>query len=69
MPSAKEFCTCRDTKCPNHPTNHTRGCELCVSKCLCAGEIPSCFFRAVGNIDDAEGYTYKDFAAFVLKQG
>ena len=28
--SDKPTCTCRDTACPNHPTNHSEGCDRCI---------------------------------------
>ena len=39
------FCTCTDHACPNHPTNHDRGCTPCIAKCLSQHEIPTCFYR------------------------
>ncbi|MCD7777601.1 MAG: DUF6485 family protein [Clostridiales bacterium] len=68
MKTAKEFCTCRDTKCPFHPVNHDLGCDLCIQKNLKLGEIPSCFFNKVGSAAEASGYSYRDFAEMVLKQ-
>ncbi|MCD8238354.1 MAG: DUF6485 family protein [Clostridiales bacterium] len=68
MKTAKDFCTCRDKNCPLNPVNHSSGCDLCIQKCLKLGEIPSCFFNEVCNIDDTPGYAYKDFAKMVLKQ-
>ncbi len=62
-----KFCTCRDTTCPFHPTNHDRGCDLCIQKNLKLGEIPSCFFNAVGSAADTESYHYEDFARMVLR--
>ena len=34
MQAAKDFCTCTDLKCPCHPANHDRGCDLCIQKNL-----------------------------------
>ena len=45
MENLSKFCTCRDLKCPFHPTNHNKGCSLCIAKNLKEGEIPSCFFN------------------------
>ena len=67
MNNLSEFCTCNDKKCPLHPVNHENGFSLCVEKCLKNGEIRICFFKAVDSTDTPEGYTYKDFADFVLK--
>ena len=67
MKYLSDFCTCKDTKCPLNPVNHDKGCSLCISKCLHDGEIPSCFFNAVSETGKRTGYTYKDFAEYVLK--
>jgi hypothetical protein len=67
MENLSKFCTCRDLKCPFHPTNHSKGCSLCIAKNLKEGEIPSCFFNKVGNASGMESYYYEDFAKLVLK--
>ena len=41
------FCTCQNTACRCHPSNHDQGCDLCIQKELRKGEIPSCFFNLV----------------------
>ena len=41
------FCTCQNTACRCHPSNHSQGCDLCIQKELRKGEIPSCFFNLV----------------------
>jgi hypothetical protein len=64
--SDMHFCTCTDLECPlnpNAPDCRHRTCDRCIRKCLKAGEIPSCFFKAVhedtaGNDD----WTYQGFA-------
>lgn len=65
------FCTCGDHKCPfnpHNPENGGKGCDLCIKKCLKNGEIPSCFFQDVDSGGKPEGgYTYRDFADFVIK--
>lgn len=65
------FCSCGDHKCPfnpHNPANEGKGCDLCVAKCLKRGEIPSCFFHAAGEGRRPEGgYTYRDFANFILE--
>lgn len=67
MADPKDFCSCTDTKCPNHPTNHDKGCSLCVAKCLRQGEIPGCFFNVVDPTKEKRtGYTYEAFAKAVL---
>nr|WP_312578070.1 DUF6485 family protein [Sedimentibacter sp.] len=67
MKKLGEFCTCRDLKCPLHPTKHDKGCTPCISKNLRAKEIPSCFFNLVDNAENRDGYAFKDFAELVLK--
>ena len=65
------FCTCTDHACPfnpHNPENDGKGCDLCITKCLKRGEIPSCFFKAVSAEKKPEnGYTYRDFAKFVTE--
>lgn len=66
----KHFCTCTDTNCKLNPHNHSHGCDLCIKKCLNAGEIPSCFFKAIHeDISNTDDFTYKGFAEFVTKYG
>ena len=67
MENLSKFFTCKDLKCPFHPTNHNKGCSLCIAKNLKEGEIPSCFFNKVGNASEMESYYYEDFAKLVLK--
>lgn len=60
-------CTCRDTKCPRHPSNHTEGCDRCIRYCLAVGEIPSCFFnKVIDDIDKVESFSMEGFARTVL---
>ena len=66
MQNLSEFCTCKDTKCPFNPQNHSNGCAPCIRKCLIAKEIPSCFFNMLGETEKPEGYTFADFAKLVL---
>lgn len=66
MENLSDFCTCKDKKCPLNPVNHEKGCSLCIAKCLKKSEIPSCFFNAVNLQEKPNGYTYRDFANFVL---
>ncbi|MDO4484893.1 MAG: DUF6485 family protein [Clostridia bacterium] len=65
MENKVPFCTCTDTACPNHPTNHQDGCTRCIEKNLANGEIPSCFFKLVNPSYHGPGYYYKDFAEVV----
>ena len=54
------FCTCEDTNCPLHPSNHDKGCNLCIAKNLKKGEIPTCFFKKIN-------FDYWRFCKFLLK--
>jgi len=66
-PGREHFCSCRDLACPLNPNNprnreRGRGCDACIKKCLALGEIPSCFFNAVGPWpDDWDDFTYAGF--------
>ncbi len=62
-------CTCKDTKCPNHPSNHDNGCTLCIIKNLKRKEIPSCFFNMLDGAENVTGYGFEDFAKLVLQNG
>lgn len=68
MSNLSTFCTCKDTNCPLHPTNHDKGCAPCISKNLKQREIPNCFFRMVEETHTAEGYSFEVFAKAVLKE-
>ena len=59
------FCTCTDTKCPFHPTNHDKGCTPCIAKNLKEREIPTCFFKAAGGENPTANWHYEDFAALI----
>lgn len=62
----ENFCTCRDYTCQLHPQNHHQGCDLCIKKNLQAGEIPSCFFRAVhDDLTQVEDFSFAGFADFL----
>ena len=66
MNGLSPFCTCTDIACPMHPTNHDKGCSLCIAKNLKLREIPSCFFNMVGS-EKRDTYFFEDFAEAVLK--
>lgn len=68
MENLSEFCTCSDLKCRLHPTNHDKGCSLCVSRNLELKLIPNCFFNLVKNSEVKDGYTFYDFAKLVLME-
>ncbi len=59
------FCTCNETGCPNHPTNHDKGCTPCIEKNLREREIPACFFKKAGGVKPTEGWHFEDFAALI----
>ena len=61
-----EFCTCTDLECPCHPSNHDKGCTLCIAKNLQQREVPSCFHKSIDYPKPTENWYYKDFAALVV---
>ena len=65
MASQVNFCTCTDTKCPFHPSNHDKGCTPCIAKNLKEGEIPTCFFKAIDCPKPTKNWHYEDFAELV----
>lgn len=65
MPNTVPFCTCTDTACPCHPSNHDKGCTPCIAKNLREGEIPSCFHKDIDFPKPTDGWHYEDFAALV----
>jgi hypothetical protein len=68
MNPTKQFCTCNDTSCPLHPSNHKQGCDPCIGKNLEADEIPSCFFNSVHpDISDLKSFKTGDFVEHYLK--
>ena len=66
MKNLSPFCTCRDTQCPMHPTNHEQGCAPCISKNLREREIPSCFFNKTGSAADHSVFSFEEFAKSVI---
>lgn len=68
MGNLSKFCTCRDTKCPLHPTNHDKGCSPCISKNLRLREAPNCYFNLIGDTQDRDSYYIEDFARAVLEK-
>lgn len=65
METARNMCTCGDTKCPNHPMNHSDGCTRCIVKNLKAREIPSCFFKSLNCSEAPREYSFEEFARLV----
>ena len=68
MGNLSKFCTCRDTKCPLHPTNHDKGCSPCISKNLRLREVPNCYFNLIGDTQGRDSYYIEDFARAVLEK-
>ena len=66
MENPVHFCTCTDTACPYHPTNHNQGCTPCIAKNLREREIPTCFFKSVGHPKPTPEWHFEDFAALIL---
>ena len=67
--SSSPFCTCTNTACRCHPSNHDQGCNLCIQKELRKGEIPSCFFSLVlEHGETVEDCTIEAFARRVLER-
>jgi hypothetical protein len=61
------ICTCTNTKCKLHPSNHNKGCTPCISKNLKLQEIQNCFFKLVtDDIEAIEDCSLKGFAKKVL---
>ncbi len=60
------FCTCSDTECPFHPSNHDKGCTPCIAKNLKEKEIPTCFFKAVEHPKPTSEWYFEDFAELVF---
>ncbi len=68
MENLSPFCTCTDTKCPMHPTNHDKGCAPCITKNLEQHEIPSCFFKEIEDKHVGDTYFFEDFAEAVKRE-
>lgn len=66
MSNLSSFCTCQNTNCPLHPTNHDKGCAPCISKNLNLREVPNCFFNLVEHSELRSGDTLEDFAKLLL---
>ena len=62
-----KFCTCKDTACPLHPSNHDKGCSLCMAKNIKNKEIPSCLFAAADGYPSKDGYSFEAFAKLINK--
>ena len=65
--SSNTFCPCNDYACEFNPSNHDKGCNLCIEDSLKTKEIQKCFFKTVReNLDDVTDWSYETFAYFVL---
>ena len=65
----KHFCTCTDTKCPNNPCNHNKGCDTCIQKILELGEIPACIWNNARNdITGTSEWSMEKFSKFYLER-
>ena len=62
MSNLSPFCTCKNMKCPLHPTKHDKGCAPCISKNLKLSEVPNCFFDKVEGSEKRSGDSFADFA-------
>ncbi len=60
---ANHFCTCTDTACAKHPSNHAHGCDPCIASNLAQKAMPTCFFKAVHK--DTSGVTDFSINGFV----
>lgn len=68
MTDNKNFCSCNDTECKLHPSNHTLGCNPCIQKNLKAGEIPSCFFHLFkDDISQLNDFSIEGFVKFYME--
>ncbi|MCQ2547461.1 MAG: DUF6485 family protein [Clostridia bacterium] len=63
-----DFCTCGDTSCPNHPSNHDLGCTPCILKNLQEREIPACFWHTLKTENVKDSWHYEDFAEKVMEE-
>ena len=60
------FCTCTNTACRCHPSNHDKGCTLCIEKELRKLEIPACFFNLIAPGESIQDCSLEAFARWVL---
>ncbi|OFK22202.1 DUF6485 family protein [Olsenella sp. HMSC062G07] len=72
MSDSRHFCSCGDVSCPLNPNNPTNlakglGCDGCMRKNLSLGEVPSCIFKALGDIETWDDFSVEGFAHFVAE--
>lgn len=68
MANLSKFCTCSELECDFHPTNHDKGCSLCMEENLRTREIPNCFFTLIEGAEKRKGDTFEDFARLILEK-
>ncbi len=65
----ENFCTCKNTDCKLHPSNHNEGCSPCIKKNLAAKHLPNCYFNLVTeDKSKIKGYGLKEFAELVIEE-
>ena len=68
--SGNTSCPCEDYSCELHPSNHDKGCDLCVADSVNTREIPKCFFMKVTkDLDGITDWSFESFAGLVLNEG
>ena len=68
MSNIKEFCTCTNTGCSRHPSNHSEGCTPCIELNLYLKKIPTCFFNLVDPEKTHNGFDIEEFARIVTEK-
>ena len=64
------FCTCQNTACRCHPSNHSQGCDLCIQKRAAQRRDPQLLFQSGDPArETVEDCTMAAFARRVLEQG
>lgn len=62
------FCTCPVTRCPRHPLNHDKGCDLCIKDNILKKKMPACMFVSVNkDVSSVTDYSIKGFVEFYEK--
>ena len=64
-----DFCTCpAKDECPAYPDKHEGQCTACIKKNLDHHEIPTCFWKKIGDTENAKSdYTFMRFAKAVME--
>jgi len=67
--SNANFCTCDDVACPFHPKQQDNQCTACIAKNLENHEIPTCFWKKIGEETTTKSnYTFRRFAERVMSK-